>query len=224
MVLPFRRDVQRLPIFEPGCVGGMLALARAAARVRARPGSRVPLFAVEPCTLTFRYRDRSVKPCGDGPLPRRCRRGCANGPRPGTGGFGVGRIQLDGLARHHGVGRRGRRVAVQFSRSLPDLVRPWMRCVAEEFLPSEGLGLLHIDGFICHPVGAKVLDALESALNLQPGGLQESRTVLRDYGNMSATTVLFVLRRARERRVSKRHLLTSLGPGFSGAFLVPQST
>ena len=68
-----------------------------------------------------------------------------------------------------------------------------------------------------------MLEALESAFDLQPGGLEESRAVLRDYGNMSAATVLFVLKRALEDRAPKRRLLTSLGPGFSAAFLVLQS-
>ena len=72
--------------------------------------------------------------------------------------------------------------------------------------------------------GAKVLDALEEAFELPAGGLEQSRSVLRDYGNMSAATVLFVLQRILRDRRAKRHLLTSLGPGFSAGFLLLQST
>src|ERR1700677_4204647 len=57
--LPFRRDVQRLPVFGLGCAGGVLGLSRAAAMARAAPGSRVLLLVVELCTLTFRRDDRS---------------------------------------------------------------------------------------------------------------------------------------------------------------------
>jgi alkylresorcinol/alkylpyrone synthase len=56
-VLPFRRDVQRLPIFGLGCAGGVLGLARAAAMARAAPGSMVLLLVVELCGLTFRDTD-----------------------------------------------------------------------------------------------------------------------------------------------------------------------
>ena len=77
-----------------------------------------------------------------------------------------------------------------------------------------------IDGFACHPGGAKVLDALEDALDLQRGGLEESRAVLRDYGNMSAVTVLFVAERMDVMRKKQSTLLTALGPGFSAAFLM----
>ena len=223
--LPFRRDVQRLPIFGLGCVGGVVGLARAAACVRARPGSRVLLLVVELCTLTFRSRDRSVRNLVATAL---FRDGAAaavltdHGPGPEVSAWGeyTWPDSLDIMGWD--VADDG--LAVVFSRSIPELVRTRMRCVAEEFLASEGLGLRDIDSFICHPGGAKVLDALESAFDLQPGGLEESRAVLRDYGNMSAATVLFVLKRALEHRVPKRHLLTSLGPGFSAAFLVLQST
>ena len=52
------------------------------------------------------------------------------------------------------------------------------------------------------------------------GDLQDSRAVLRDYGNMSAVTVLFVAERMEVRKKAQRTLLTALGPGFSAAFLM----
>jgi alkylresorcinol/alkylpyrone synthase len=89
-----------------------------------------------------------------------------------------------------------------------------------EFLGRSGFTLDEIEDFACHPGGAKVLDALEQTLGLAPGGLSDSRLVLRDYGNMSAVTVLFVLKRMCLRGSLGRTLLTALGPGFSAAFLV----
>ena len=77
-----------------------------------------------------------------------------------------------------------------------------------------------IDAWICHPGGAKVLDALEDALDRQRGDLTHARSVLRDYGNMSAATVMFVLARTlADGGIGRRALLTSLGPGFTAAFL-----
>src|SRR3546814_20885820 len=57
--MPFRRDVQRLPIFGLGCVGGVLGLARAAALARATPSERWLFLVVELCGLTFRSADQS---------------------------------------------------------------------------------------------------------------------------------------------------------------------
>ncbi len=100
-----------------------------------------------------------------------------------------------------------------FSQSIPSLVANDFKPILHDFLQTNDLKLGDFDGFACHPGGAKVLDALEDALEIQRGALTESRGVLRDYGNMSAVTALFVLERMpwRERRT----LMTALGPGFS---------
>ena len=86
------------------------------------------------------------------------------------------------------------------------------------FLERHGLDYAAIDRFICHPGGAKVVDALERAYELEPGTLADARAVLRDYGNMSAATVLFVLARALREPGWRRGLLTAMGPGFCAAY------
>ena len=72
-----------------------------------------------------------------------------------------------------------------------------------------------VDRFICHPGGAKVITALETTLRLAPGALDHEREVLRQYGNMSAPTVLFVLERLVAAGLPTRTVLTALGPGFT---------
>jgi len=109
-------------------------------------------------------------------------------------------------------------LGVVFSRDIPALTRQEFREVAVTYLKENGLCLDDIDQFACHPGGAKVLDALEDAFQLQPGELTASRRVLRDYGNMSAVTVLFVLDTLLKQKATGRYLLSSLGPGFTAAF------
>jgi alkylresorcinol/alkylpyrone synthase len=99
-------------------------------------------------------------------------------------------------------------------------VRDKLRFVAERFLARNGLSLDDIAAFVCHPGGAKVLIALETAFGLADGTLVEARRVLNDYGNMSAATVFFVLERVLRRRIRRRMLLSALGPGFTAGFLV----
>ena len=90
----------------------------------------------------------------------------------------------------------------------------------EGFLTDNGLELSDIDEFVCHPGGAKVLNALEEVFGLQSGGLAHGRDILRDYGNMSAATIMFVLERALQQGGAKRRLMSSLGPGFTAGFLI----
>jgi alkylresorcinol/alkylpyrone synthase len=66
----------------------------------------------------------------------------------------------------------------------------------------------------------KVIDAIETALDLPQGELNLEREVLNDHGNMSAPTVLFVLERLIERGLPRRVMLTAFGPGFTGAGLM----
>jgi predicted naringenin-chalcone synthase len=52
-----------------------------------------------------------------------------------------------------------------------------------------------IDRWVVHPGGRSILDRFESAMSLEPTALDDSRAILRDYGNMSSATVLFILQR-----------------------------
>jgi alkylresorcinol/alkylpyrone synthase len=110
---------------------------------------------------------------------------------------------------------------VMLSRSLPRFVEERLAAPARRFLKSEGLN--GTTRFICHPGGAKVLTAVEAALELQTGTLADERHVLRDYGNMSAPTVMFVLERALKQGFSGSAVLSALGPGFTASFLAVEA-
>ncbi len=75
-----------------------------------------------------------------------------------------------------------------------------------------------INHFSFHPGGTKVLQALETVFEMSEGTLSDEREVLRGYGNMSAPTVLFVLKRALGRKQKGRRFVGSLGPGFTASF------
>lgn len=217
--LHMRRDLQRLPIFGLGCAGGVLGLARAAAMAQASPGCKVLLLVVELCGLTFRRSDQSngnlvaTALFGDGAAAALV---STDGDGPALTSWGehtwpdslqvMGwRVEDDGLG-------------VQFSREIPALIRDRFRPVLDDFLERQGLVLADIGHFLCHPGGAKVMDALERVFGMPPGGLVLSRDVLREYGNMSAATVMFVLEKAKG--VHERSLLSALGPGFSAGFMI----
>ncbi len=93
--------------------------------------------------------------------------------------------------------------------------------ITAEFLTRHNLAINDIDRFVCHPGGAKVVAALENAFGLAQGALVSARGVLRDFGNMSAATVIFVLERVlADPRPWNRALMNALGPGFSVGFMV----
>jgi len=108
----------------------------------------------------------------------------------------------------------------RFSRDIPTLARTQLRDAANSFLARHALAVDDIQHFVCHPGGAKVLTALEDAFGLAKGTLVEGRSVLRDFGNMSAVTVLFVLDRMLQAGAQGRMLMTALGPGFTAGFQI----
>jgi alkylresorcinol/alkylpyrone synthase len=219
--LSMRRNVERLPIFGLGCAGGVIGLARAASLAKAAPGSRVLFLVVELCALTFRKDDLSKSNIvatalfGDGAagaiLSTR-----GKGPRLGAHGEHTWPHSLDIMG--WAIEEDG--LKALFSQSIPSLVARDFRTITLAFLREHDLNFADIAAFACHPGGAKVLDALEAAFALESGALIASRETLRDYGNMSAVTVLFVLERMRAKGLAARTLMTALGPGFTAAFLV----
>jgi alkylresorcinol/alkylpyrone synthase len=218
-----RRTIQRLPIFGLGCVGGVIGLARAATMAQAMPGKLVLFLVVELCALCFRRDDFSKSNIvatalfGDGAAAALLS-SSGDGPAIVQGGEYTWPDSLDIMGWE--VTAEGFKAI--FSRDVPSLVSTQLREIVVDFLTERGLTLDEIDRFVCHPGGAKILNALEGVYELPAGALVESREVLRDYGNMSAATALFVLDRAMTNGSSswKRALMSSFGPGFTAAFVV----
>jgi len=217
--------VQRLPIFGLGCAGGAIGLARAAALARSMPGRSILFLCVELCGLTFRSGDDSKSNVvattlfGDGAAAMVLRAG-DDDPFVSSS---PSRVEVQAWGEHTWPNTRdvmGWRVeddglAVIFSRHIPNLIRSHMRPVTDAFLAGLGLSQWDLDGMIVHPGGEKVLEALNDTYGLAPDNLADARAVLSERGNMSAVTVLAVLRRAVAQGRKGRHLLLALGPGFS---------
>jgi alkylresorcinol/alkylpyrone synthase len=218
--LGFRPDVSRIPVFGLGCAGGVSGLSIGARLARAQPGDIVLVVVVELCTLAFR-RDRGSKAdviatalFGDGAAAVLLRAGGEpSGLRIGATREHMWPGTLDVMG--WSVDPIG--FGVVLSRSLPRFVEERLAVPARRFVKEADLN--GAARFICHPGGAKVLAAVEAALELDSGTLADEREVLRDFGNMSAPTVLFVLERALAGGLSGPAVLSALGPGFTASFL-----
>ena len=217
----FRDDTRRVPVFGLGCAGGVSGLSLAARLARAEPGSKILLVVIELCTLAFRPDEMSKSNIiatalfGDGAAA------CV----VSTDGDNLGAIEHAGEHTWPGtIDVMGWRMDDQgfgaiFSRSIPDLAASDLRPAADQFLKRHGRSLADIDSFCFHPGGAKVVTALEDAFAINEGRLVNERAVLRDFGNMSAPTVLFVLERELAAPRSGRRFVSSLGPGFTASFI-----
>jgi alkylresorcinol/alkylpyrone synthase len=219
--LGLRPDVRRVPVFGLGCAGGVSGLSIAARLAAAAEGMTALIVVLELCSMAFRI-DRGTKE--DAVAAALFADGAAALVlRAGAGG----RVQLRGSAEYlwpdtldvmgwtfDPVG-----FGVVLSRSVPIFVERRFPPVAQKLLAAVNLARNDVSRFVCHPGGGKVVDALERALALPRQSLDHERAVLREYGNMSAPTVLFAL----ERVLAAGHIgslaLSALGPGFTASLL-----
>lgn len=220
--LGLRADVSRVPIFGLGCAGGVSGLATAARLAVGTPGSKWLFVTVETCSISIRLDSDDPAAIvatalfGDG----------AAASVVSTQGTPIARIKGGGERLWPGtLGIMGWRVedpglAVVFDRAIPPFLQSNLKDGVEAILRVLDLTIEDIDRLCSHPGGAKVLTAMETALDLRKGALDIERDVLRAHGNMSAPTVLFVLENLLARGLPARTLMTALGPGFTLAGLV----
>jgi alkylresorcinol/alkylpyrone synthase len=220
--LGLRPDVQRVPVFGLGCAGGVSGLSLAARLARAEPGSSCSSLrsncAPSPSARTVPRRRTSLR--------RRCSGTARSAPCCGPGGDGAGPDRRGRLRVHLAppsiswagpwtpVG-----LGVIFDRAIPPFVTTEYGKAVAALLNKTDLKRETIDRFVCHPGGTKVVAALEGAPDLQDGTLDVERAVLRDHGNMSAPTALFVLDRVLRSGFEGRAVLSALGPGFTASFV-----
>ena len=229
--LPFSPHTKRIPIWGLGCAGGAVGLSRAHEYCLAFPKAKVLVLAVELCSLTFQRNDLSksnfigTSLFADGVA---CALVCgdrSNGKlhsKKTTAPFIMDTQStlmpqsLDVM----GWELKSEGLHVVFSKDIPTIVEKWLQPNVMEFLNKIGIEMSEIHHFIAHPGGKKVLEAYVKALQIPDSMTEISLDVLKNYGNMSSTTILFVLKQYMDlAQAGDRGLLTALGPGFSSELL-----
>ena len=211
----FARDVRTLPLFGYGCAGGVIGLGVASDLHRSAPDRPVLLVCLELCSMAYDHAQMEKK---DLIATALFADGCAaavvgsgQGPKLAAFAQNVWPETIDMMGWQ--VGDTG--FDLVLARDIPAFVNRDFAPVADGFLSSQGLAKADLAEPACHPGGGRVVDALAGYFE---DDLTTTRAVLRDHGNMSSPTVLFVLKALIDRGpLSGPTLLTALGPGFTGA-------
>lgn len=228
--IPFRDDTKRIPIWGLGCAGGAVGISRAADYCLAYPQANVLVLSVELCSLTFQKDDYSKSNLvgaslfSDGvacalisgdqsPIS-------ANKPMPKI--ISTTSKLMPDSENVMGWDVKNSGLHVVFSKSIPGIITNWLGPFVHEFLDENEVTTDHIQHFIAHPGGKKVLEAYETALGFNPLKTMISREILRENGNMSSPTILYVLQRFMETEptAGEYGLMAALGPGFCGELLL----
>ncbi len=223
--LDFRPDVRRLPITELGCIAGAMALTQAWSFVRAFPEANVLVVTVELPSLTFQPRDTSTANIvatalfGDGAAAALV----TGQPRPGVAIVDTQSALVPGTLGDMGYDLRDDGFHMVLSKEVPHILREHIGALTTKFLHQYGLRSDQIFAYALHPGGKKILEYLEHELQLGPVQTEPSWQVLRDYGNLSSASILFVLHQwltQRQVKPGTYGLAAGFGPGLSAELLL----
>ncbi len=215
----FRQSVQTVPVFGYGCAGGILGIRLANDLADANDGQNVLLIALELCSLSYDYSQFDKKNmiatalfadgCAAAVLTGKtgqsegpCFRAFDQKTWPDTRdmmGWDIGDTGFD----------------LVLARDIPTFVAKDFTPFCDGFLNEQGLKKSQMSEPACHPGGGRVVEALEDYFAPELSGIPATREILRDHGNMSSPTVLFVLENLLRDRPQKPVLMTALGPGFT---------
>lgn len=213
------QSVHRLSLNFMGCYAAINALRTANALCDAAPGSRVLVVCVELCSLHFQKEYSEDNLLANALFSDGAAAVVIEG-QPSNGGLKLD--QFHSIVVDEGrndmawnVGDHG--FEMKLSSYIPDLVRDGVRDLSERCLkqvrPDD------VDYFAIHPGGKRILDAVEQQMNLPPERNRFAREVLREYGNMSSPSVLFVLKRIWDTLTAnddgKTILALAFGPGLT---------
>ncbi|MFD2680622.1 type III polyketide synthase [Bacillus seohaeanensis] len=230
--LPFSPHVKRIPIWGLGCAGGASGLARAYEYCLAFPEANVLVLSVELCSLTFQHGDRSKSNLvgtslfADGVA---CALVCGNQSKlllnqvtPLPNIFATQSTLMKDSLDVMGWDIRNEGLYVVFSKDIPSIVMNWLSPNVERFLFENNIGMDNIHHFVAHPGGKKVVEAYQQALGFGKEMIEEPMNVLKQFGNMSSATILYVLKNFMNKSISEGEigLGAALGPGFSSELLL----
>ncbi|HEY1865949.1 MAG TPA: 3-oxoacyl-[acyl-carrier-protein] synthase III C-terminal domain-containing protein [Candidatus Acidoferrales bacterium] len=223
----FRSNVRRLPITELGCAAGAAGLTRALEYLRAYPEATVLLAAIELPTLTFQRKDFSQANLisavlfGDGAAAAVITGRDARGPAILDSESFLFPESIDAM----GFDLRDTGFHIVLAKEVPQLIRDRIGGLVDDFLARHSLTRKQVKSWLLHPGGQKLLAYMEQELGLCRCEVEPSWDVLRDYGNLSSASVLFVLNEWLVRgklNAGDRGLLAAFGPGFSAEMLLLQ--
>jgi len=222
--LGLRPDVQRVHVGDTGCAAAMVALQQAWNHLRAFPGRRALVLAVEICSAVYFLDDRlesavahAIFADGAGALAL-----ATEGPGPSVVAHRTlfRPEHLDAM----GFEYPGGRPRVVLSKDVRRIGAHMLGEMAALLMASQGLKRDDVRYWVLHSAGRRVIDRARTLLELTEEQVAHSRAVLRHFGNMSSATILFVLEEMLRHETpvdGEWGLMIALGPGFAaeGALL-----
>jgi len=218
--LNMKQDIVRLPVTEMGCAAGVSGMIYAKNFLKANPNKRAAVIAVESPTATFQLDDFSM----------------VNIVSAAIFGDGAASVILSSYEQEQGpeivdeamyhfynaenmMGFKLVNTGLQMilDQSVPEKIANHFPMIVHPFLERNHMTIEEVDHLIFHPGGRKIVETVEQLFGALGKNIDDTKEVLKLYGNMSSATVLYVLERFMDKKLPEGDtgLMLSFGPGFS---------
>jgi len=212
-----RPDISRVPIYQHGCAGGVVGLNLG--NKFAQLGMTTLVCSVELCSLVFHPK------CTDGPNLVGASifadgAACAV-IKPESNAIKIINSHSELLpdSRHlMGYDLSDQGFHLRLDRQLPKELLDHVPAIADKFLKQNGISFDQVKHWLFHPGGIKILNLLESRLEIPPAQAIWARDVLSKNGNMSSATIFFVIDefiRSHQAKPGDNALIVGIGPGLT---------
>ena len=218
--LKMKHDIIRLPVTEMGCVAGVSGIIYAKNFLKSNPNKRAAVVSVEAPTATFQLEDFSMSNIvsaaifGDG----------ASCVILSSYDEDIGPKVIDESMYHfyNSIDIMGFKLVntgleMILDKKVPETISNHFSKIIHHFLKRNSLKIEDINHLIFHPGGKKIVNTVENLFRSFGKNIDDTKEVLKLYGNMSSATVLYVLERFMDKNIQKgdKGLMLSFGPGFT---------
>lgn len=219
--LGLRPDIKKLPITEIGCAAGASALIYANDFLKAYPDKKVAIITLEFPSNTIQLKDFSwdnvigTAIFADG-VACAILGGDKNTYTDCPEIIDTKMYQMPDTTGILGYNLTNSGLKMNLDKTIPQIIEDNFENIVEPFLNKNSTKIKDIDYFLVHPGGVKILDKIEKILDKYGKNVDSSRKIMETYGNMSSSTILFILNEyMNKNNKNKTAFLLSFGPGFS---------
>ena len=199
---------------------GVSGLIYASNFLKSNPGKRAAVVAVESPTATFQLEDHSMANMvsaaifGDGAA---CVLLSSEDAAIGPKIVGEEMYHFPDATQMMGFDLTNHGLKMILDPQVPATIAEHFPKIVHPFLEKNGTTIENVDHLIFHPGGKKIVQTVEELFGSLGKNIDDTREVLRLFGNMSSATVLYVLERFLEKdiKAGAQGLVLSFGPGFS---------
>jgi len=224
--LNMKQNIVRLPVTEMGCAAGISGIIYANNFLKANKNKRAAVIAVESPTTTFQLQDFSM----------------ANIVSAAIFGDGAASVILSSHQNDEGpevlddemyhfynttnmMGFKLVNTGLQMilDKAIPEVISTHFPKIINPFLKRNDIGIEAVNHLIFHPGGKKIVQTVEALFGVLGKNIDDTKEILKLYGNMSSATVLYVLERFMNKKPPNKGdvgLMLSFGPGFTAQIIL----